>query len=183
MQIGLTVATSTAVAPGLTSGSTGVRLADLSTPGVPKTEVSSGWKLSTNWSGGYEMKVASSTDPAMKATDAVNSEGEVQNFSDFTTGGCPCDWSTSGFTSGVYGYSADVRTTSGATADGSKWGSSSNRKWRGFTRDSYTVFTTPGGTGAYEMDLYLRTEIPETAAQPAGSYRSTTVISVVPNLL
>ncbi len=177
----LGVDTVVAVAPTVSKGDVDVQLSDLTIPGQERNAESAGWRLATNYPTGYQVKVRSTTNPAMRGANATDGAGADDEFLDFTTSGCPCIWTTSGFSKGVFGYSAKVTTSSGGAAlDTSKWGTASSRKWRGFDDTAYSLFTTPGGAGAYQLVLYLRTALPEDSAQTAGSYRANLVLSVEP---
>lgn len=177
----LGVDTVVAVAPTVSKGDVDVQLSDLTIPGQQRDAESAGWRLATNYPTGYQVKIRSTTNPAMRGANATDGAGADDEFADFSRSGCPCVWTTSGFSKGVFGYSAQVTTSSGGAAlDTSKWGSASSRKWRGFDDTAYSLFTTPGGAGAYQLILYLRTALPEESAQTAGSYRANLVISVEP---
>jgi hypothetical protein len=180
-RIELTVPTSTSVVPGWQSGDTAVRLPDLSFPGEPRDATSSGWRMTTNWVNGYEVRMRSTTSPALRGRNAIDGEGNRSSFADFRTTGCPCPWDVSSFDRGVFGYAVSVRTRSGAAATGvAAWGTSSQRRWRGFSRSGHRAYATPGGAGLYDMSLHLRAMIPDGAVQEAGSYRAGIVISVHP---
>lgn len=182
-RVDLGVDTVLAVAPTLTKGDRTVRLSDITLPGQQRNASSDGWQIATNYPSGYEVKIRSTTDPALSGRNAVDGDGARESFQDFRTSGCPCTWSTSGFSRGVFGYSADVSTASGSAAlDTSKWGSSGSRKWRGFDDSAYSIFETPGGDGTYALSLHFRTALPDGTTQPAGSYRANVVLSVAPNL-
>lgn len=180
-QLLLGVDTVVAVAPNVSKGESRVQLSDLSIPGQQRDASSAGWRVVTNYPTGYRVKIRSTTSPAMQGSNAADGNGADDAFADFTRSGCPCPWTTSGFDKGVFGYSASVTTSSGSAAlDTGKWGTSSSRKWRGFDDTAYSLFETPGGAGAYQMTLYLRTALPESSAQTAGSYRAVLVLSVEP---
>lgn len=182
-RIEVTVPVSTSVTPGWRSGDTSVRLPDLGAPGQTRDATSAGWRLSTNWANGYEVRVRSTTAPALRGQNAVDGEGASESFQDYTQANCPCPWTTGSFDRGVFGYSVSVASTSGAQPVGAaKWGSSSNRSYRGFSRSSYQAFATPGGAGEYTMSVHFRTEIPQGTVQREGSYRGTMVVSVHPLL-
>lgn len=181
LRIELEVPIATSVTPGWTSGDRDVSLPDLSIPGEARDVTSAGWKMSTNWVNGYEVRIRATTDPALRGANSVDGQGARSSFADFTTKDCPCTWSTKGFERGVFGYSASVTSTTGATVlDADKWGSSANRKWRGFTRNSYPVYSTAGGTGQYAMSIHLRSMIPDGETQLEGSYRAGFVLSAHP---
>jgi hypothetical protein len=181
-QINLTIPISVAVIPGLTRGDRTVNMPELTLPGISKTATSDGWKVSTNWAKGYEVQLASITDPAMQGNNAVDGKGAEGNFSDFGVSGCPCNWAASG-TRGVFGYTVEVSTASGpAATGGDKWGTSAQHKWRGLTTGGYQLFATPGGVGEYPFSLKFRSEIPPNGVQPNGSYRANVVLSIVPQM-
>ncbi len=179
--IQVTVPIATSVTPGWTSGDTSVRLPNASVPGEPSDVTSPGWKLSTNWAKGYEVRIRATTDPALRGANSVDGAGARSSFADFTTGGCPCTWTGSGFTRGVFGYSVSVAATNGAPVlDADKWGTSGSRKWRGFSRSSYRAYSTAGGEAQYTMSIHLRSMIPVGQTQLAGSYRAVMVVSAHP---
>lgn len=177
--INLNIPNSTSIVPGFTAGDSLVSLPVQTAPGEAKDATSSGWALSTNWANGYQVTLRASSDPALHGRNAGDTAAPRAYFEDFKTSGCPCPWSATG-DRGVFGYSVDVGTTTGTTADASKWGSGTSRKWRGFETSPYELFQTPGGPGQYTMSLQLRTQIPDSATQPAGAYRANLVLSVVP---
>lgn len=180
LALSLDVPVATSVTPGWTPGDTSVRLPNVALPGDREDATSNGWRLSSNWANGYEVRIRSTTDPALRGQNAVDGAGVSDAFSDFSTAdACPCPWSTGNATKGVFGYTAVV---SGAVKDASKWGSPSQRKWRGLNKASYQLFSTSGGTNQYAMGLVFRSEIPPNGVQPAGSYRASFVLSVSPLL-
>ncbi len=181
-RIQLNVPVATSVTPGWTSGDTNVRIPNLSIPGEPHDVTSAGWKLSSNWAKGYEVRIRATTDPAMRGSNAVDGAGARSSFADYTTGSCPCAWSGKGFDRGIFGYSVKVAASGGGTAlDTDKWsGAGGTRKWRGFSRDSYRAYATSGGTGSYSMSIMLRSMIPDGATQVEGSYRAGLVVSAHP---
>lgn len=182
--VGFLVKSSIAVAPALQRGDSSVRLGDLTGPGQERTVSSDNWVMSTNWSSGYDVLIRSTTDPALRGGNAVDSNGARDAFVDFSTGtSCPCPWTTNGFTRGVFGYSAHVSTRSGPAAVGAgKWGGSGNWKWRGFDDTDYLLYETTGGTGSYDLDLNLRSALPPGAVQTAGSYRASLLLTIRPNV-
>lgn len=184
MPIDLQVPVTQSVTPGWKSGDTSVRMPDITTPGDARDATSSGWKLSTNHSSGYEVRVRSTSDPALKGRNAVDGKGSPDFFADFKTQSCPCPWDVTGSPRGVFGISASVSASAGAAAplDASRWGTPSSHKWRGLGKESYRVFSTSGGSGEYNMSLLFRTEIPDGAVQREGSYRASMVISMHPLL-
>ncbi|MBC7645463.1 MAG: hypothetical protein H7123_10060, partial [Thermoleophilia bacterium] len=157
--VGFEIKSSLAVAPSLSPGDKLVRLGDLTAPGQQRDAVSNNWTMTTNWSGGYEVLVRSTTAPALRGRNATDGDGASDAFQDFLTGSaCPCPWDIGGFSKGVFGYSATVTTQSGPAAVGSsKWGTSGVRKWRGFNNTDYLLYETNGGVGAYGLDLNFRT--------------------------
>ena len=180
-RIELTVPVATSVTPGWVTGDNAVRLPNASVPGEPSDVTSAGWKMSTNWVKGYEVRIRATTDPALRGSNSVDGSGARSSFADFTTGGCPCPWTGSGFSRGVFGYSVSVTASNGAAVlDADKWGTSSNRKWRGFSRESYRAYSTAGGEAQYTMSIHLRSMIPEGQTQLAGSYRAGMVVSAHP---
>ncbi len=180
-RIELEVPITTSMTPSWTTGATGVRLPNLSRPGEPRDVTSSGWRISTNWANGYEVRIRSTTDPALRGTNAIDGSGARSSFADFSTSGCPCPWTGEEFKQGVFGYSVSVSSSTGSTVlDANKWGTSSDRKWRGFSRTSYRAYSTAGGTGLYTMDVHLRSMIPDGTTQVEGSYRSGIVVSAHP---
>ncbi|MCW2961665.1 MAG: hypothetical protein JWM25_1159 [Thermoleophilia bacterium] len=178
------VPNATSVTPGWQAGQTAVRLPNLSIPGDSQDVTSDGWRLAANWANGYEIRIASTTSPALRGANAVDGEGAPDTFADYSTGAaCPCAWSSQGAKKGMFGYSVSVESSSGPVADDTaKWGDARSRKWRGFTKSSYRAFSTQGGTGEYTMALHLRTMIPDGAVQREGSYRAGLVISAHPLL-
>ncbi|MCW2972900.1 MAG: hypothetical protein JWN72_1173 [Thermoleophilia bacterium] len=183
LNLRLDVPVATSVTPGLTAGDTSVRLPKLALPGDPQDATSTGWKLSTNWANGYEVRIRSTSNPALRGVNAVDGSGAPDAFADFSTDAdCPCPWSTTGSTKGVFGYSASVTGNGATVAGATKWGTSAARKWRGLNKSSYQLFSTTGGTNQYGLSLVFRSEIPQTAPQAAGSYRASFVISVSPLL-
>lgn len=182
-RIELTVPVSAMVTPGWSQGDTSVRLADLSSPGQVRDTTSAGWKMSSNWSTGYEVRVRSTTSPALRGQNAVDGAGASDSFLDFTKESCPCPWNADGFKRGVFGYSVSVATTSGAAPIGAEqWGTSSAREYRGFSRTSYRAYSTAGSPSEHAITMHLRSEIPQGAVQREGSYRGTMVLSVHPLL-
>lgn len=182
-RIQVEVPATASMTPGWTVGESEIELPAISVPGEAQDGTSSGWGVSSNWQNGYDVKVRATTDPALRGSNAVDGSGARSSFQDFRTAGCPCPWTTEGFTRGVFGYSVAVKASQGGTASGvSRWGSNRARLWRGFTRAPYLAYTTAGGTGSYEMTLYLRTMVPEDAAQMEGSYRAGLVVSAHPRL-
>lgn len=178
------VPVATSVTPGWQAGQTAVRLPNLSIPGDAQDVTSDGWRLSANWTNGYEVRVASTTSPALRGRNSVDGFGADDSFADFSTGeACPCPWSGLGAKKGLFGYSVSVESSNGPVADDTaKWGDARSKKWRGFTKSSYRAFSTQGGTGDYTMALHLRTMIPDGAVQREGSYRAGLVLSVHPLL-
>jgi hypothetical protein len=180
-RIQLTVPVATSVTPGWTSGDTNVRIPNLSVPGEAHDVTSAGWRMSTNWTKGYEVRIRATTDPALRGSNAVDGAGARSSFADYTTGTCPCAWSGKGFDRGVFGYSVAVTASGGGTVlDADKWGRGSARRWRGLTRDSYRAYSTSGGSGSYTMSIMLRSMIPDGATQLEGSYRAGLVVSAHP---
>lgn len=180
-RIELTVPVATSVTPGWTSGDTDVRLPNLTIPGQSRDVTSPGWRMSTNWTNGYEVRIRSTTDPALRGSNSVDGNGARSSFADFTTGACPCPWTGRGFDRGVFGYSVSVASTSGGSVlDAAKWGTNGARKWRGFDRSSYRAYATAGGSGQYTMSIHLRSMIPDGATQLEGSYRAGLVVSAHP---
>lgn len=179
-RIEVEVPVATSVTPGWTSGKD-VRLGNVSLPGTPVDATSTGWGMSTNYSGGYEVRIRATTDPALRGNNSVDGAGAPSAFADYTTAGCPCPWTIDTFKQGVFGYSVSVASASGAEAiDADKWGTDRNRKWRGFTRSSYRAYSTAGGTGTYTMSVHLRSMVPDDATQLAGSYRASMIVSAHP---
>lgn len=179
--IQVTVPTTTAVTPGWTTGDPDVRLPNISFPGEPRDVTSPGWKMATNWVNGYEVRIRSTTDPALRGSNSVDGQGARSSFADFTTADCPCAWSGKGFDRGVFGYSVSVSASNGAQVnDTGKWGTDSNRRWRGLSRNSYRAYSTIGGTSEYTMAIHFRSMIPDGATQLEGSYRAGVVVSAHP---
>lgn len=174
----------TSVTPGWQAGTARLRLPNISIPGKVHDVTSRGWRLSTNWVNGYEVRIRATSDPALRGTNAVDGDAARASFQDFhTKRECPCPWAGTGFDQGVYGYSVSVRSSSGeAASDASKWGDARARRWRGFSRTPYRAYATSGGTGEYSMSIHLRSMIPQGASQPQGSYRSGLVVSAHPLL-
>jgi hypothetical protein len=181
-RIELDVPVSTSVTPGWTTGDSQVRLANLTIPGEAHDVTSAGWKMSTNWANGYEVRIRATTDPALRGANSVDGKGAKASFLDYKTTNCPCSWSGSGYSQGIFGYSVSVASTGPAALDVSQWGTPTARKWRGFSRDSYRAYSTPGGTGDYTMSVHLRSMIPDGAVQVQGSYRAGFVVSAHPLL-
>lgn len=182
-RIEVEVPVATSVTPGWNSGETSVRLPNLSTPGEPRDATSTGWRMATNWVNGYEVRIRSTTDPALRGRNAVDGRGASSAFQDYRTASCPCPWSGAGYERGIFGYSVSVTATGGLPArDTQKWGTPRERKWRGFTKDSYRAYSTQGGSGQYTMAVHLRSMIPDGAVQMQGSYRSGLVVSAHPLL-
>lgn len=181
-RIELTVPVATSVTPGWASGDDNVRLPNLTIPGEPRDVKSTGWSMSTTWTNGYEVRIRSTSNPALRGSNSVDGNGARSSFADFTTGtDCPCPWSGKGFERGVFGYSVSVASSTGAPVlDADKWGTNRARKWRGFSRSSYRAYSTAGGTGQYTMSIHLRSMIPDGATQLAGSYRAGLVVSAHP---
>lgn len=180
-RIEVEVPVSTSVTPGWTTGDSSVRLPNASVPGEVYDVTSPGWKMSTNWANGYEVRVRSTTDPAMRGANAVDGRGARSSFADYkTAAACPCPWSGSGFEKAIFGYSVSVTSNAAAPLDTAKWGTSSARKWRGFDTSSYRAYSTAGGAGEYTMSIHLRSMIPEGAVQLEGSYRAGVVVSAHP---
>lgn len=179
-RIELEVPISTSVTPGWETGES-VRLPNISVPGEPRDVTSGGWKMSTNWVNGYEVRVRSTTAPALRGLNAVDGEGARSSFQDYrTSNDCPCPWSGSGYDRGIFGYSVSVASTGPAALHAGKWGTRTSRKWRGFTRTPYLAYSTPGGAGEYTMSIHLRSMIPEGGVQAEGSYRAGLVVSAHP---
>lgn len=183
-RVDLEVPVTTSVTPGWQSGDTSVRIPDLVVPGKPNDASSSGWRITTNWPNGYEVRIRSTSDPALRGSNSIDGTAARDSFSDFSTAAaCPCPWSTGAAKKGVFGYSVSVSTSNGASAkDEERWGTNQGRKWRGFARGSYRAFSTPGGAGTYLMTLHMRSEIPDGTAQVEGSYRASVVVSTHPLL-
>jgi hypothetical protein len=180
-QISVEVPVSTSVTPGWVTGDADVRLPNLSIPGEPRDVTSAGWRMSTNWANGYEVRIRSTTDPALRGNNAVDGQGARSSFADFTTRNCPCEWSGDGFDRGVFGYSVSVAASNDAPVlDAAKWGTNRTRKWRGFDRSAYRAYSTAGGTAQYTMSIHLRSMIPDGATQVEGSYRAGLVVSAHP---
>jgi hypothetical protein len=180
-RIEVTVPVATSVTPGWTSGDTSVRLPDLSIPGEAKDVSSPGWKMSTNWTNGYEVRIRSTTDPALRGANAVDGKGARSSFDDFkTAASCPCPWSGGGFEKAIFGSSVSVDSSGPAALDTAKWGTTNARKWRGFSTTSYRAYSTAGGTGEYTMSIHLRSMIPTGGTQLEGSYRAGVVVSAHP---
>lgn len=179
--IAVDVPVSVSVTPGWVTGDSEVRLPNLSLPGDPNDVTSAGWRMSTNYVNGYEVRIRATTDPALRGNNAVDGAGAQSSFADFTTGNCPCPWTGSGFDRGVFGYSVSVTATKGAQVlDVAKWGTDRARKWRGFDRAAYRAYSTAGGTAQYTMSIHLRSMIPDGATQLEGSYRAGMVVSAHP---
>ncbi|MCW2922607.1 MAG: hypothetical protein JWM98_11 [Thermoleophilia bacterium] len=182
-RIEVTVPVATSVTPGWQTGDASVRLPNVSIPNVPSDVTSAGWKMSTNWANGYEVRIRATTDPALRGQNAVDGKGARSAFADYRTTSCPCPWSGDGFDKAMFGYSVSVVSAGGRTAlDTSKWGTAKERKWRGFTKGSYRAYSTAGGTGQYTMAVHLRSMIPAGGTQVEGSYRSGLVVSAHPLL-
>jgi hypothetical protein len=181
-RIELDVPVSTSVTPGWQTGDSQVRLENLTIPGEAHDVTSPGWKMSTNWANGYEVRIRATTDPALRGSNSVDGKGAKASFLDYKTTNCPCPWSGSGYGQGIFGYSVSVTSNGPAALDADKWGTSSARKWRGFSRTSYRAYSTPGGTGDYTMSVHLRSMIPDGAVQVQGSYRAGFVVSAHPLL-
>jgi hypothetical protein len=180
-KIAVTVPVSTSVTPGWITGDADVRIPNLSIPGEPRDVTSAGWRMSTNWANGYEVRIRSTTDPALRGNNAVDGQGARSSFADFTTRNCPCEWSGEGFDRGVFGYSVSVSASNGAAAlDAGKWGTNRSRRWRGLDRTAYRAYSTAGGTAQYTMSIHLRSMIPDGATQLEGSYRAGLVVSAHP---
>lgn len=180
-RIELNVPIVTSVTPGWQSGDGSVRLPNLAVPGEPQDATSNGWRMTTNWVKGYEIRLRATTSPALRGRNAVDGKGAQDSFADFSTSAeCPCPWSGKGYERGIFGYSVSVASTGPAAFDAEKWGSPRARRWRGFTRQSYRAYATPGGAGTYTMSLHFRTMIPEGAAQREGSYRASIIASAHP---
>jgi hypothetical protein len=181
-RIELEVPVSTSVTPGWQTGDAQVRLPNATLPGETRDVTSAGWRMSTNWSNGYEVRVRSTTDPALRGVNSVDGLGAKASYKDYKTTNCPCGWSGSGYDQGIFGYSISVASAGPEALDTAKWGTSTSRKWRGFSKDSYRAYSTPGGTGDYTMSVHLRSMIPEGAAVVQGSYRAGFVVSAHPLL-
>lgn len=180
-RIEVEVPVSTSVTPGWQTGEASVKLPNISIPGDPRDVASDGWRMTTNWANGYEVRVRATTDPALRGGNAVDGRGAKSSFTDYKTTGCPCLWSGAGYDKGIFGYSIDVTSSSGAAPlDTAKWGTPTARKWRGFTKDSYRAYSTAGGSGQFTMSLLLRSMIPDGGVQLAGSYRAGLVVSAHP---
>jgi hypothetical protein len=180
-RIEVTVPVATSVTPGWTTGDSEVRLPNLSMPGEPRNVTSAGWKMSTNWVNGYEVRIRSTTEPALRGANSIDGEGARSSFADFTKVDCPCPWSGRGFERGVFGYSVSVASTTGSPVmDAGKWGTPQDRRFRGFSRNSYRAYSTAGGTGEYTMSIHLRSMIPDGQTQLEGSYRAGIVVSAHP---
>lgn len=181
LRIEVDVPVTTSVTPGWTTGETSIRMPNLTIAGEVRDVSSTGWRMSTNWVNGYQVKVRTTTEPALRGVNAVDGAGARASFADYATKDCPCPWNMSSFQRGVFGYSATVAHSSGlAATDTAKWGTSANRRWRGFTQEAYPIYATPGGQGQYAMSIHLRTMIPDGAVQPAGSYRASFIVSAHP---
>lgn len=180
-RIELEVPITTSVTPGWEVGDASVRLPNITMPGEARDVTSRGWKMSTNWVNGYEVRVRATTNPALRGLNAVDGNGAKASFEDYRTTACPCPWSDADYSRGIFGYSVSVASSGGAAALGTaKWGTASARKWRGFTTGPYRAYSTAGGTGDYTMSLHLRSMIPDTGVQPEGSYRAGIVVSAHP---
>ena len=181
--VGFEIKSSIAVAPALTRGDRSVRLEDLTGPGQQKDAASHGWVMTTNWSGGYQVLIRSTTRPALQGHNAIDGSGADAAFQDYTMSTAPVPWDVSGFSRGVFGYSATVTTRSGpAAVGGARWSTSGVRKWRGLSDSDYLLYETSGGVGSYGLDLHLRTALPPGAVQSAGSYRATLYLTIRPNV-
>lgn len=180
VRIDVDVPISTSVTPGFTPGEAAVRLDPAVLPGRIEDTMSRGWVMATNWAGGYEVRLRSTTDPALRGRNAIDGQGATGSFADFRTdAACPCPWSGRGFTTGVFGYSVTVATRGGGDAlDTAGWADGS--RFRGFDDTSYRAYSTPGGTGTYEMAIRFRSMIPEGGTQQSGSYRAAIVASAHP---
>src|SRR5690606_15388120 len=106
LRIDLNVPITTSVTPGWTTGATNVRLPNLSIPGGPRRVSSTGWRMSTNWVNGYQVRIRATSDPALRGANSVDGQGTRSSFADYSTKDCPCEWRTSSFNRGVFGYSA-----------------------------------------------------------------------------
>ncbi len=180
-RIEVDVPVATSVTPGWTTGNANVRLGNISLPGEQRDVTSTGWKMSTNWTKGYEVRIRATSSPAMRGANSVDGQGARSSFADYTTSGCPCPWKVDSFKQGVFGYSVSVASKTGSTVlDADKWGRPQARKWRGFSRSFYRAYSTEGGTGEYTMSVHLRSQIPENGTQLAGSYRASMVVSAHP---
>lgn len=179
--ISLTVDPGVAVVPAFTSGSTALKLADITIPGQQSNASSTGWALTNNsWFPGYAVSVKSVSSPALRGKNAVDGKGVSDSFTDFTVGGCPCTWSTSGIKKGLFGYSVSGSANFVDASSTSGWGPTTALRYRGFTTSDYTV-ATQTGLGAFSWALYVRSELPSEALQQAGSYRAKIIMSIGPN--
>ena len=185
LRIDLSVPVSTSVTPGWTSGDDTVRLANLRVPGDSANVSSGGWRMTTNWEHGYEVRLRSTTDPAMRGRNAVDGNAASDSFADFSTApDCPCPWTTSGYTRGVFGYSVSVDTATGSPAplETSRWLRDGSRLWRGLGPTSFRAYSTAGGAGDYTMTMHFRSAIPRAGSQREGSYRANVIASAHPLL-
>lgn len=160
-----------------TGNGASVRLPDLIAAGQTADVTSNGWTLGSNWDAGYEVFIRATSNPALRGQAAVDGDGSRDSFQNFTAGACPCRWTTTGFTKGVFGYSASVGASAGSPTDTAQWGTSSNRKYRGLTTQDYRLYAS-GGRGTFDLSLLFRSQIPPGLTQAAGSYRATATLSV-----
>ncbi|MCW2926770.1 MAG: hypothetical protein JWM86_738 [Thermoleophilia bacterium] len=179
-RIEVEVPVSTSVTPGWQAGDTNVRLPNAWLPGQSRDITSDGWRMTTNWANGYEVKIRSTTDPALRGSNSVDGKGAKSSFLDYRASGCPCPWNDAGYEKGIFGYSVSVESNATAPLEADKWGTSRAREWRGFTRTPYPVYSTAGGAGQYTMALHLRAMIPSGGTQVEGSYRANFVLSAHP---
>lgn len=181
MRIELDVPITTSVTPGWTTGESSVELPNISMPGEPRDTSSSGWKMSTNWVKGYQVRIRATSDPALRGMNSIDGRGTRSSFADFKVGNCPCTWDVDAFQRGVFGYSATVSSSTGSVVSGAtQWGTGANRRWRGFTREGFPLYSTAGGSGQFSMTIHLRSMIPDGAVQPEGSYRASFIVSAHP---
>jgi hypothetical protein len=184
-RINVDVPLATSVTPGFERGTANVDVPNLSIPGEPRDATSAGWRMTTNWVNGYEVRLRATTDPALRGQNVVDQVGAASSFADYSTAsGCPCSWSGADYTRGVFGYSVSVTPNAGSAPllDTAKWGTSTSRKWRGFSKSSYRAYSTAAGAGTYNMTIHFRTMIPNGTTQLAGAYRSSVIASAHPLL-
>lgn len=179
-RIEVEVPVATSVTPGWQAGDTAVKLPTAWLPGQIRDISSDGWRMTTNWANGYEVRVRATTDPALKGSNSVDGKGAKASFQDYKASGCPCPWSGAGYERGIFGYSVEVASNAAAPLDTAKWGTPRARAWRGFTRTPYPLYSTAGGQGQYTMNILLRAMIPTGATQVEGSYRAGFVLSAHP---
>ena len=71
-RVNLDVPVTLSMTPGWKTGDTSVRMDDLTTPGVVNDATSTGWRLTTNYPRGYEVRVRSTTEPALRGSNSID---------------------------------------------------------------------------------------------------------------